>query len=315
MKKSILLTGLCAILLFACKKKEDNVNAVDNNPKWETQSGPSDMMIFLKAHAPEFNPYTIDASTGGYFKNDDVMVIIPMNSFVSANGSPYTGMVSLQMQTIRTIKDMIYSGVTTVAGNGELLISDGMFKLEAYDANNNKLKLKPGASYTVRFPAYNDNNLLFSGQEGSGTNKVEWEEWDSMGIKRFGDSSIVSGIDSLFKYVNLDRYMNATPLTDITINTPAGFTNKNTECFIRYAGENASAYVPSNVSLKAFSTVGAGYKVVEGKSIKVICFAKRNGKFYYQVKTIGSITTNQVLAMDNMTETTEANLQSVITAF
>jgi hypothetical protein len=212
---------------------------------------------------------------------------------------------------------MIYSGVTTVVGTAELLISDGMFKLEAYDSSgNNKLKLKQGSTLSVTFPAFDNNNEVFMGREPSGrNNKVEWDRWDSTGVKRMNNNTLVTGLDSLFKYCNLDRFMNQTPLTDITVNTPSGFTNKNTECFMKYTGENASAYIPANSSLKAFSTSGAYYKVVEGRSAKVICFAKRDGKFYYQVKTVSSIVTNQTLTIDNMAETTEANLQAVIAAF
>jgi len=96
---------------------------------------------------------------------------------------------------------------------------------------------------------------------------------------------------------------------------PAGFTNKNTDCFLKYTDVNAGAYIPSNMSLKAFSTRGAYYQVAAGKSVKLICCARKSNKFYYQVKTVGTIADNQVVTMDNMVEISESNLQSVIAAF
>ncbi len=317
MKKIILLTGLCAIVLFSCKKKEDKPVDTDTTPQWENTNATSDIMTYLNSKAPAFNSFIVESITGATIMNDSVEVVIPADAFAFANGTPYNGAVNVKMQTIRSTKDMIYSGVTTVSGGGDLLISDGMFKLEAYDSSNsNKLKLRTGSTISATFPAFNNSNEVFKGREPAGrNNKVEWDRWDSAGVKRMNNNTLVTGLDSLFKYCNLDRFMNGTPLTDITVTTPAGFTNKNTDCFLKYVGENSSAYIPSNFSLKAFSTKGAYYKVVEAKSIKVICYSKKDGKFYYQIKTIASIVTDQTLAMDTMAETTEANLQAVIAAF
>jgi hypothetical protein len=204
-----------------------------------------------------------------------------------------------------------------LADNGELLISDGMFKLEVYDGSNNKLKLREDRAFVVTFPRGNDNNIMFEGIATTGkSNKVEWTEWDSVDVKRNFDETLVIGLD-IFKYCNLDRFMGAGTLTDITVTVPPGFNNKNTECFLKYAGENASGYIPAKGSVKAFTTVGDnnGNKVVQDKAAKVICFAKKDGKFYYQIKTIAAIQANHTMAMDNMTETTEANLTNMIKTF
>jgi hypothetical protein len=317
MKKLILLYTVLALLAYSCKKKKDieTVNT-DNTPKWETGNVTSDMMVFLNSKAPAFNTFTVSSATGGTFTNDSVIVTLPPNVMVNADGSAYVGTVNLKMQTIRSTKDMIYSGVTTVGGNGELLISDGMFKLEAYDASNNKLKLKQNSTIVVTFPRFSTDNLVFKGNEsGGGSNKVKWGLWDSVDVKRNNNVTLVVGLDSIFKYCNLDRFMNQTPLTDITVTTPLDFTNKNTECFMKYNGENSSAYIPAKGTIKAFSTVGNSYKVVQNKACKVICFAKKDGKFYYQIKNIASIAANQTLAMDNMVETTQSNLETVIASF
>jgi hypothetical protein len=319
MKKSILLSVLCVSLLYSCKKNTEDhstPNTPDNSAKWETGAVTSDMMTFLNSKAPAFNPYTVNSATTATFTNDGIIVTLPPNVFVNANGTPYVGTINIRMQTIIGTADMIYSGITTVASNDQLLVSDGMFKLEAYDASSNKLKLKQGASFIVTFPAYHDDNKVFKGGEIVGkSNKVEWSEWDSTDVKRNGSITLVVGLDSIFKYCNLDRFMTGTPLTDITVTTASGFTNKNTECFLKYVGENASAYIPAKGTIKAFSTVGNdAYRVVQNKSAKIICFAKKDGKFYYQIKTI-TIGANETLAMDNMVETTETNLEAIISAF
>jgi hypothetical protein len=276
------------------------------------------MMTYLNTKASVFVTATIASSTGGSIGNNGINAMLPPNAFANSNGNPFNGTVTLKLQTITTIKDMIYSGVTTMASNDELIISDGMFKLEAYDSSNNKLKLRNGVTYSADFAAFNPSNKVFKGIDAKGNNKIEWDEWDewdSTETKRGTSSTLVMRLDSLFKFCNLDRYMNETPLTDITITTPVGFTNVNTECFMKYTGENASAYLPANTSLKVFSTQGAFYKVVQGRAAKIICLAKKDGKFYYNIQTVAAITANQTLNITAMTETTETNLNIIIAGF
>lgn len=314
-KKIIFALALATTVLFSCKDKTKDTEPTTNTvAEWSSTVQTSDMRTYLNGKAPAFVSYTLNASTGGTITNDSVKVNFLAGSFANEDGSPFMGTVTLKMQTIRTIKDMIYSGVTTTASNGELIISDGMFKLEAYDSGKNSLKLRAGMTYSAEFPRFNSSNIAFEGIPTEGNNKIEWNEWDSTST-RGQASTTISGLNKLFTFCNLDRYMNETPLTDITISTPIGYTNLNTECFMKYSGEMASAYVPSNSTLKKFTTQGAYYKVVVGRGAKIICFATKGGKFYYDIQTIGSIVANQSVNITTMTETTEANLQTIIAAF
>lgn len=317
MYKTTVVCLLSGFVFSTCKSSEDMAPAPQNQvPEWVAGPVTSDMMSYLLAKAPLSNSFTLDASTGGVISHDSIDINIPPGVFQNAAGNQVSGNITLKLQTIRSIAEMIYSGVTTVGRNNELLISAGMFRLEAYDAGNNKLKLAPNASISAIFPSYESSNRVFKGIERNGpNNKVLWDTWDSTGVQKLNSSSLLTGIDSLFKYCNLDRYMNGTSLTDITVLVPAGFTNKNTDCFLQYTDANAAAYIPSNVGLKAFSTHGGYYKVVAGKSVKLICCARKNNKFYYQVKTIAAIVDDQIVTMDNMVEISESNLQSVIAAF
>lgn len=314
-KKIIFALALATTVFFSCKDKtKDPEPTKEAFVEWSTTTTTSDMMTYLNGKAPAFNTYTLDATTGGTITNDSVMVNFSAGSFVNADWTPYMGIATIKMQTIRTIKDMIYSAVTTTASNGELIISDGMFKVEVYDSSSNVLNLKFGRKYSAEFPRFNADNIAFEGIPSSGKNRIEWERWDSTGI-RGQKSTTITGLNKIFTFCNLDRYMNETPLTDITISTPNGYTNVNTECFMKYTGEIASAYIPSNATLKKFTTQGAYYKVVVGRGAKIICFAKKDGKFYYDIQTISSIAANQTLNITTMTETTEANLQTIIASF
>lgn len=191
-----------------------------------------------------------------------------------------------------------------------------MLYLEAVDDGNNKLRIAPGSSYSVFFPSYTGSNTFFRGTKRSiTTNQILWDSWDAKVVQKLDSGTLVTGIDSLFTFCSLGRRMDATSMTDITIFVPAGFTNLNTECLLRYTDARAVAYVPSNPDLRAFSTRSSYYRVIAGRSVKIMCCGTRNNKFYYQVKTISAIADDQVVTMDNMVEISEANLQSVIAAF
>ncbi len=317
MKNKFIYTLLATMVLFSCKKKtEETKPTTDTTPQWETNVSSSDMRTYLDGQLLPGASITIPSNTGGTVNANGISATVPADAFANADGSPYNGSVVLKIKTITNTADMIKSGITTLNDSGDLLISAGMFKLEAFDAaGTNSLKLRNGVKYSSEITGFDLNNKVFEGVAATGgTNKIVWEQWDSTDIKR-GQNSFINGLDKLFTWCNLDRYMNEKPLTDITITTPSGYTNKNTECFMKYTGESATAYIPANSSLKAFSTQGGYYKVVVGRGVKILCFAKRDGKFYYDIQTIAAITTNQTLAITTMTETTEANLNTIIAGF
>lgn len=319
-KQILFLSIFSTALIFnSCKEKETkNDNPIDTTPQWSSNYSQSDVLKDIISNAPPVNVYTLNGSSGGTVTNDSVSVIFPADALLNGAGNLYSGTVKVKVQTIRKVSQMLYSGITAISG-GEMLLSDGMIKLEVTDSANNKLKLAPGKTISMEFEATNfdPNQKFFGGKKTTNDdNKVDWDEWDSTGTKRRnGPGTSVSGIDSIFDYGNLDRYMNQTPLTDITVTTPSGFTNLNTECFIKYTGENSSAYIPSNFTLKAFSTQGAYYKVVQGRAAKIIVFAKKDGNYYYEIITISSISANHSVSASNLQQTTLAGLNAIIASF
>lgn len=318
MKKLLVPAVLISIMVFGCKKDDPTGNNDTNNSevKWETGNVVPEIQGFLEDNSPPIHTAKIDATSGGIVSSNNIHVTFMPGSFATLGGQVYTGEVTLKMQTVKNISDMIYSGITTTANNGELLISDGMFKIEAYDSANAKLQLSTGSSYMAQMPSFNDSNKVFRGvNRGSRNNGVSWAEWTAGRTKQDSLGTIVSGLDSLFVFCNLDRYMNLSPLTDLTVSVPAGFSNANTVCIIRYDGENAVAYLGANPTLQAFSTVGGYYKVVANSNIHILCIAKKDNKFYYAKLSKNSLGTNETLAITAMIETTEPNLKTQIAGF
>lgn len=107
----------------------------------------------------------------------------PEESFVSADGSLYTGPVKLEYTEYTTPEEIFLSGIsmtTTSEDETFMLSSGGMFNIEAKDNKGNELALKPGKTVDVTFAATADNQSMPVWQmdqngvwQMQGTDKVE----------------------------------------------------------------------------------------------------------------------------------------------
>lgn len=281
------------------------------NDLWE-DTVRAEVLDFLEPLSPAPVIAVIPGTQIASVTADSINVRLEAMCLMKADSTNYTGPVTYRLQAVRSMAGMLYSGITTVADNGQLLISEGMFRFEATDNNGQPLQLRPGCTYNARFPRIsNPETEVFKGKPSQDNNKVTWERWDSTGI----DGNVAFGFGELFKWANLDRYMNESPLTNLTVYLPAGFSSTNTVCFLRYINEQSSAFVPANATLRAFSTVGSHYKVVQGRSASVICVAKKDGLLYAQVVAIPEILENQVVNIAEMKVYTENNLKQTIGNF
>lgn len=316
------------VILSGCSKEKTD-NAVDN---WSATPVVSEMSKFLASNAIQADSLTIKSTGGGTVTNNEISINIPANAFANADGSIFSGNALVKLQTVRSVKDMIYSGITTVSDKG-LLESGGMLYISAYDSERHPLKLNKGISlvgnfplapYTFGFPS------VFKGQPATANaNKITWTAWGTIspdGVitgpvatvfpNNNGNGAgpvLVTGIDAIFTWTNLDSYITSTsPLTDITVTLPDGFSNLNTECCFNYAGVNSCSYLYANTSLKAFSTKGSSYKVIKGKAANIIVLAKRNGLLYAQVMAIAAIGDDQAVNANNLKETTADGIKLIL---
>jgi hypothetical protein len=231
--------------------------------------------------------------------------------FVRENGDTVRGMVKLKLHTIVNIKDMIYNRASTISPRGDMLLSSGMFKIDARDSLNNVLNVRFGKFFSATINvANNPNDSIFKGRiSNTDGNQIVWDEWPNATAKRGQNNTTISGLNA-FSWCNLDRYMNETPLTHINVTLPAGFTSANSDVVFKYTGEMSSVFLPANATLKKFSTDGTSYKVVQGRSAKLLAIAKKDDKFFYFLVTIASIGENHSEVITTMTEATEQDFIS-----
>lgn len=313
-----LFIGIFSIAFHSCKD-DDTSTQLPLDPVedvvWDLINPITSTNNYLKANAEApismtYNPATTPSTV---LEQNGIKVTLYSNTFANKDGRNYEGIVDIKLYSINKVNQMVYQRASTIADNGELLISGGMFKLDAKDSLGNDLTVRSSSSYNAEFETpFDPNNLVFRGSRDA-NGQLVWEEWDSLGVQG-RQSTLIAGLKD-FDWCNLDRYMNETPLTDLTIELPVGFTNTNSEVIMRYSGEFSSALLPANPTLKKFSTQGSGYRVVQGRGVKILALCIKNSKYYVATLDITAITANHNASITAMNEVSETDFNSAINNF
>lgn len=83
-----------------------------------------------------------------------IVMRIPENAFLSADGTTYTGDVVLELEEAFDPLKFIASDLSTLNEEGQILRSGGMFRIDARDNEGNSLALDSTRAIEVNVPAY-----------------------------------------------------------------------------------------------------------------------------------------------------------------
>jgi hypothetical protein len=145
-------------------------------------------------------------------------VAIPANGIMDANGTVYTGPVTLAYKEYMTPEDVFFSGITMTSNEGDeplVFTSGGMFELTATDAAGNELFVNPEEPLNVEMysGSANSDMDLFKFNEQTGT----WEyvgkdsitepfQSDEERMDSIMNSDFLALVKAQVRYVN-DRYI------------------------------------------------------------------------------------------------------------
>lgn len=110
--------------------------------------------------------FTLDNTQDTVIETENGMVlVIPESAFVNEAGETILD-VNFEVREAFETSDILKAGLTTQS-NGELLETGGMFFLNAYDKNGNKLKLANGKNILAEIPNNNPrpDMMLFDGEK------------------------------------------------------------------------------------------------------------------------------------------------------
>ena len=112
--KIALFAILPALLFTSCGNKSGGISFTPGTDNLEIQK------FVIQADANE----VIAGKQGAIFA-------IPSGAFLDANGNPVSGEVQIELREANSLKDILAGGLITKTGN-DLLASDGMYKIEAF---------------------------------------------------------------------------------------------------------------------------------------------------------------------------------------
>lgn len=241
--KIIAMALVTATCLAACKKEKTTTTG-DNY---------TSVQSFFSQSKVQTQSFSVNAANGGTITGaKGTTVTFPPNAFITFNGTPVTGNVTVQLKEVFSKKDMIYERVFPVAKGGHLLNSAGEYFLAA-NQNGTPLQLKDGKFFEMRLPAQAaDPNMQFFMLDGAG-DSAQWvvpdtavvpvdSQWVVSPVSGFDfttvpDSAYVINCDSL-SWGNADVFMYPT-YVDCSFKVMGGtISSANTKAYSVYDGKN-----------------------------------------------------------------------------
>lgn len=305
---SVLMAG--ALLIFASSCKKDKPQPITPDPA--NPSANQATVFFNNNLSNGTQTFTINAGQAQTITgNKGTVVHFNANSFVTANGTPVTGNVQIELVEIYSKKDMILMNKQTVGKmwNGvSPLLSGGQFSIVAKQ-NGQKLKLAPGMNYQIDAPAPNGTTSqmgLFYGQIEN--EQLEWSQADSSFVSN--GSGIYSAFPDSTGWVNLDYFMNNPgPLSKINLQIPSGFTTANTRVFVTIDGSSSMAGI-YNVESGIFNS-GDYYKLPVGMAVHFIIINLDNNEIHAAVVP-ATITSNHLQVVNSLNAYSLAQLDALL---
>jgi hypothetical protein len=207
--------------------------------------------------------------------------IIRPKIFIKKNGDEVGGFVDIYITDVLSYGDMIYNGVSTLAGD-TLLQASGMMDVVAVQGTDT-LQLKPGASIDITMPApWSAGLRVFTGVINSyAENSITWTAARGT-VEAENPGVLVKGIDTL-SWTAIAKTITPVSTGSLFLSLPTGFDASNTLAYLLIApGKTIMNFTQDSNGL--FST--GMVKIPAGSASKVVVVSKANNKYYYSDKSI-----------------------------
>ncbi len=313
MKKKINLTVAIFLSLFAsigCYKED-----MQTNTSTKKQSALTDL---FKNIAPPMQNFTVNAGQQQVVIGEKgTKITFYSNSFKKKDGTILTsGNVKIVLQEMLTGQAMILANKTTTS-NGKLLQSGGQIYLNAY-LNGEALDVNQLAKPKVMIPTSPNSapmDLYIGSVKESdsvaGDTTINWDIKEKDTVGKSADSSYYYYYNIYsFGFSNCDvLYHYTSSKTDITVTTPSGYVDSNCNVFAYFPIINGVTSLGGNSTTNIFKF---GYDMApEGLDVKLVLVARKNNKYYYEIKST-IVTTGMTIAMTNPIEATETQIAIAI---
>ena len=311
-KTTLILTLVVSVFLLSqCNDKEP---LAPQNSQYTTSF--SSGSEFLASKAPAVQKFAKDASSyiSIISENGYSYDFSPGSLFL--NGSPVVGNVDIEIVEVANKSEMIFSGVTTLAGD-RLLASGGMFDISISQGG---LPVTLNGSYSMSIP-YKTKDFamqIFEGEEVSnpdGSSTVNWVTADSSWIQQDSTQGSDSGRYymnlNFLSWCNLDKFYNATDGGQVRLKLPSECTSSNTTVYMIFE-ENSVVNLFADATLEEFNS--GNYILPLGWDIKLLAVCVDENKELQYALVDSEITDPHLETVTTMTKITEADLEALIKA-
>jgi len=325
MKNTSKYLALCiTTIIFAssCKKNNDEFTP-EEDPIVNQQTNTPNIQAMFNNMATPLETHTAEMSTYNTFicSNGTSVTIYP-NAFLTQSGNAVTGIVNIEVKDVLNKKDMILNNAIPVS-NGQLLVSGGEVYLNATQ-NGQKLKINPSSAVYLKVPIYDtpSNQMLefyASGPSNLSNSSLNWATSNTATTTiEVTQDSIATGpslsyysfqVDSL-NWTNCDYFRNpGVNNTTCTVNLTGFFTNSNAAVFISMNGVNALARLHDTFTTVSQSFSSYVNSLPEGLAYTIIAISFDGTNYYYASQTV-TMTTDMVINMPALTQTTKSQIES-----
>lgn len=229
---------------------------------------------------------------------------LPANGFVTQDGKPVAGDVTISIKEIHTPGEMILNNMPTTSG-GRLLESGGEYEIKV-SQNNQLLKLSPGNFIRIDIPSAGKDMQgmqVFNGIPDPDGN-IDWSLNTNTGNVVVRDSLLFSDA-SLFaddiNWINCDKFINdpTVSFTAFAGNAPG---NDSTNVFVHLTGRNTVVKMNWTMGLSQFESD----KLLAVPST-IVGISAKNGQLYASITPV-NITNGASVTM-NFVRYTEKELK------
>ncbi len=313
----MLLVGV-TVIITSCKKDVANPSEkqLSNSASTAPAFDNSNAIALINNLSTPLETFTVDAAyyETYYCVNGTIINIYP-DAFLTQSGAVVTGVVTIEVKDILSKKDMILNNAMPVS-NGQLLVSGGEVYFNATQGGQ-KLKINPASSVNIKVPAdfspsYQMLEFYSQGPANLSNSDLNWEttatntiEIDSTIGHLYYDFNLKSAT-----WGNCDYFLHLPgSKTTCTVNLSGNFNNTNSTVFISMSGEIVLASLNSSGTVTSQSFASYVNSMPEGKNYTIIAISFDGTNYYYGSQAV-TMTTNMVINMPALSQTTKSQIES-----
>ncbi len=324
LKKSfvLLVTGL-SMTITCCKKDTKNPSEAEPD-KTPAAFNTNNVNALINNLTTPLQTYTISvASYNTHVCENGTTIIIYPNAFLTQSGQPVTGVVNIEAKDVLSKKDMILNNAIPVS-NGQLLVSGGEVYFNATQGGQ-KLKMNPASAVYFEVPSttpsYQMQEFYATGPSNLSNTNLNWATpTATTNIAVVQDTSFIGNSyyysfqsDSL-NWSNCDYFYN-TPgtKTTCTVNLIGSFDNTNSAIFLSMNGAN----VLVRLNATSYNSITQQFQsylnsIPEGVNYTVVAIGFDGTNYYYGSQVV-TMTTNMVINLAALTQTTKSQIETNLT--